>query len=77
MAYQIAPKICFELVGFEYENQNYNEQKQRQNFKYGGDCIDKACLLNASQNNKVKKPNQNGTADDGIEIVSALEIWRR
>ena len=65
--------------GTPTENKEHDKNKQcnRQKFAYSSDGVDKGSLTDTAQDGKIHNPNDNGTADNGPEIVSPSKISRK
>ena len=61
----------------EHKEHDKNKQCYRQKFAYSSYRIDKGSLTDSAQNGKIHKPDHDGTADDGPEIVSPGKISRK
>ena len=75
--FPLAPEVERKPLRVE-KYQRYDDKKQqRRNFCHRADKVDNRRLLDAFQNQRVKTPYQQRTADNGINAVAARKIRRK
>ena len=69
----ISPEVRIELRETERKQQNDDEQKEREHIAGRSDQVHQTGFFDAGQHQEIVEPDQNGTEDHGIPIISSGE----